>query len=305
MLKNIAMRLVAVVITLVIPSHALAQNPAYGMVTHYVDDNMGNKMQELGAGFVRVDFNWYDMEPGRGYFIWGPTDSLVFNARSRGLLVFATLAYTPPWANDAQGINVPPYDLQDWYDFVYAVVQHYQADVWHFGMWNEPNLPNFFYGTIYQYETLVSVGRQAVKDANPGANVVGPEVSWHAVCSGWFGQVMDSLWTAFDIVSVHYYFDACTDPGSFMDAYVAPQLHGRPVWVSEVGWSTCTGGEDIQSQAYNTMLNAYIPRKGGYWTGLFFYDLYESGGCSWAIARPDWSNRPAFNTYQWWIQNYP
>ncbi len=153
------------------------------------------------------------------------------------------------------------------------------------------------------------MGRQAIKDANPSALVLGPELGWGAVCNGQFSNYMNLTGSYWDIVTVHYYFDACTDPGIFMDTGVLPYLQGRPVWMTEMGWNTCdpgywNDGELSQSSGYYTMLDAFQARR-YYWTAILGYDLYEGGGCSWSILRPDWSNRPAFGTYQYFIASYP
>src|SRR6266699_2857650 len=93
-----------------LPSGILAQtlNYSYGMNTHYVDPNMGDKMRELRGGLVRIDFPWRDMELSPGEFNWAPYDASVLQARSRGLTVLAGLGDTPPWANGGQPHNVPP-----------------------------------------------------------------------------------------------------------------------------------------------------------------------------------------------------
>lgn len=140
--KLVRAALVGIVSVLLVKC-AAAQNPAYGMVTHYLDPSMADTMVELGAGIVRVDFNWDQFQPWSGSdFDWAyvaAKDSDVDNARARGLTVFVTLSNTPGWANGGQGRNYPPYSGQDWYNFVFWVVQRYAGRVWHFGIWNEPD----------------------------------------------------------------------------------------------------------------------------------------------------------------------
>ena len=100
-------------------------------------------MQELGAGFVRLDFNWYDIEPNCSGFanascyVWGPYDGWVQAADAAGLQIFATLAYTPSWATSGSGgckdnderpsSCHAPTNIVDWYRFVYAVALRYPS----------------------------------------------------------------------------------------------------------------------------------------------------------------------------------
>src|SRR6478672_10246905 len=120
------------------------------------------------------------------------------------------------------------------------------------------------------------------KDANANASVLGPEINHHGVCDGTFARVMTDVSSLFDIVTVHYYFDsaACFDIGRFMDFYVLPNSQGKPVWLTEAGYNSCyAGGENTQSSAYNTILQAFEPRRNSGWTSVFFYHLYDGQNC--------------------------
>ncbi len=66
-------------------------------------------------------------------------------------------------------------------------------------------------------------------------------------------------------------------------------------------------GEVGQALFYQQVLAAFQARR-AWWTGISFYDLYERPtplDCGGAITRPDWSNRPAFQTYQAFIRSNP
>lgn len=281
-----------------------AAAPAYGMVTHYVDGRMADKMRELGGGIVRVDFNWIGMQPSpgsRGYR-FDATDQTVYLARTRGLEVFATLSYAPPWATGGRPKEAPPLRMQDWEEFVSTVVEHYQGrnmDVRYFGIWNEPDLRDFFRGSVSDYASLVTAARQAIRRGNGSARVLGPEVSHLGVLNGWYSSAMEAVGDQFDIVTVHWYPYARQSLETYLDESVRPRALGKPVWLAEVGQSTCgSGGEDGQASLYARALDAFQARR-SWLTAIFFYDLYEpSGTCSWPIVRSDWSNRPAFLVYK-------
>ena len=183
-------------------------NIHYGMVTHYVDARMADKMRELGAGIARVDFNWSGMEPARSRrYDFDYTDTSVRSARRRGLEVFATIGYTPKWSNGGRNEHAPPLRIQDWEDFVTTVVERYQGrdmDVKYFGIWNEPDLPGFFEGRLDDYIALVTAGRRAIRRADcetrprvragasplrgHGAGLAGQESQQGSTRPGWVSQ---------------------------------------------------------------------------------------------------------------------
>jgi hypothetical protein len=267
-------------------------------------------MTELGAGIVRVVYGWDVIEPScRGCFNWSTTDAWRDEAASTGRAIFGTLAYTPGWANGGAAFNTPPLSYQDWYDFVYATVDRYKDDVFLWGVWNEPNLDTYLRnGDLAAYEQLVQTAESAIHAANPSALVLGPEVSHHAIPSGWYAAAMKAIGSLFDIVTVHWYPDG-PPLEAYMDQGVRPSAMRKDVWLSESGITPCqsTFGEVGQALFYQRVLQAFESRR-GWWTGLLFYDLYDPPNptnCGSGITRTDWSNRPAFSLYQAFIKAYP
>jgi hypothetical protein len=288
-----------------------AQDLHYGMNTqpnlYMVGAPMLDKLAELGGGVLRLPFGWDLIEPScKGCFDWTATDAWRDQTRRTHRTIFASLGYTPRWANGGRGFSYPPLNDQDWYDFVYAVVSRYKDDIVLWGVWNEPNLDAFFHGAdLVAYQRLVTTATMAIRAANPAARVLGPEVSHHALTDGWFAGAMQSSGDKFDIVTVHWYPDG--PPLAFaMDELVRPFARGRDVWLSEVGVRPCASvfGETGQALFYHQVLSAFLERR-AWWTGLLFFDLYElpsAADCGWAIVRSDWSNRPAFSLLQAFIK---
>ncbi|PYR42544.1 MAG: hypothetical protein DMF93_05560 [Acidobacteria bacterium] len=287
-----------------------AQNLHYGMNTRVLTPQMADKMAELGAGVVRLAFGWDVIEPGcKGCFAWERTDAWRDEARRTRRTIFASLAYTPAWANGGRHYRFPPMNFQDWYDFVFAAVSRYKDDIFLWGVWNEPNLDVYLDGAdLRTYRTLTVMARAAIRAANPNALVIGPDVSWHGVKDGWFAAAMNDFGDLFDIVAVHWYQDG-PDLEFFMDNLVRPDSLGKPVWLSETGMKPCFSlfGEAGQALLYARVLRAFAARR-SWWTGVSFYDLHDdpiAGNCGSAITRADWSNRPAFLVYQQAIRTNP
>lgn len=289
---------------------ARAQNLHYGMNTRVLTPQMADKMAELGAAVVRLAYGWDVIEPAcKGCFNWTVTDAWRDEAKRTHRAIFGSLAYAPGWANGGHTYNYPPLVLQDYYDFVYAVVSRYKDDIFLWGIWNEPNLDVYLKGAdVEVYRNLAIVGRAAIRAANPKALVLGPDISHHGALDGFFPAIMRAAGALFDIVTVHWYADG-PKLDAMMDQLVLPFSDGKEVWLAETGMRPCASffGEIDQALFYRQVLEAFRLRR-HWWTGVLFYDLYDPavpGDCGSAITRPDWSNRPAFNLYQAFIRKYP
>jgi hypothetical protein len=191
---------------------AIDPAPPYGINVHLPSGVLLDRVAEAGIAWIRVDFNWVMMEPARGVYDWNLTDSVVSEARARGLNIYATLAYSPAWANGGQARNTPPVDPHDWYAFVYTTVSRYRGSVQHWGMWNEPNFKHFFSGSPEQdIDTILRVGAQAVRDADPSGYALGPELAQEDDWWRWLYAVLDQAAEAIDIVTQHNYQDTGRD----------------------------------------------------------------------------------------------
>jgi len=300
------------------PALADVSSP-YGINSHVPDDAILDRVAGAGIGWIRVDMNWFQMEPSRDGYNWGFMDTVVNHARSRGLEIFATLAYTPAWASGTGNIADPPLDTADWYDFVYDTVSRYRHAVQYWGMWNEPNLDQFFTGSGWQYrEWILKPGAQAARAADPGCRVLGPELA-HLSSSDW-PDWMEEAMTAggadhIDIVSHHCYKgDTGNDIFRYLDAdagywpWDPPPLMkvledigagDKPVWLTEVGWATDEVSEEDQAVYYHQLLWGVLNRP--YLEKVFPYEIRDDptpGVPPWGILRADSTPKPAYDTYR-------
>jgi hypothetical protein len=108
------------------------------------------------AGFhwIRQEFPWEDIEiHGKGDFedrrhepyrsAWEKYDQIVDLADRYGLEIIARLSNPPAWSRaqgDAAGTFAPPDNLNDYGDFVEAVVRRYRGRIRYYQVWNEPNI---------------------------------------------------------------------------------------------------------------------------------------------------------------------
>ncbi len=291
------------------PVTALESSP-WGINTHTPTDVQLDTCQELGVGWIRVDFNWCNIEPVRGEFNWAVHDRIVASAADRNIHIFATLAYTPDWASDGAGIVAPPRCADDWYNFVNLAVSRYKHWVCHWGMWNEPDLSSFWSGSWSQYvELILKPGSLAAKAADPNCLVLGPELSDFNRFDtlNFFDYVMSSAGDYIDIVTQHAY-GYVPEICNFLDEYFYVELSSRcdkPLWITEIGWRCDTDGEEMQATRYKSMCEEIQERD--YISKVFFYSLTDGIGelGQWGIIGLDGRRKPAFDAYQNFIHNVP
>ncbi len=111
-----------------------------------------NLIRDAGFCFVRQEFPWEDIEISAkgdywdhkwGVSAWAKYDRIVDLASQRGLQIIARLDNPPAWARTGdrgESLQGPPDRVQDFGDFVEAVVRRYKGKVRYYQIWNEPNL---------------------------------------------------------------------------------------------------------------------------------------------------------------------
>ena len=144
---------------------------------------------DAGFKWIRQEFPWEDIEiHGKGDFqdrrhepirsAWEKYDHIVDLAEQYDLGIIARLSNPPAWSraqgNEA-GTLAPPDDLDDYGDFVEAVVQRYGDRIRYYQIWNEPNIyPEWGEGPVSpeEYTELLKVGYTRVKEVCPECVVI-------------------------------------------------------------------------------------------------------------------------------------
>lgn len=118
------------------------------------------------------NFAWGWIERSKGQFTWTGFDRYANDAASHGIDMVLTFGWTPGWAAaDPSSCHVsanvtlctgPPANLQDWKDFVIAVVNHFNGvtapHIRYYELWNEANARNFWTGS---YNDMVRLAAAA------------------------------------------------------------------------------------------------------------------------------------------------
>jgi len=142
---------------------------------------------DAGFHWIRQEFPWEDIEiSAKGDFwdhkwdkdAWEKYDHIVDLAERYELEIIARLSNPPAWSraqgNEA-GSFAPPDNLEDYGDFVEAVVRRYEGRIRYYQIWNEPNIyPEWGDRPVSPegYTELLKVGYTRVKQACPDCIVI-------------------------------------------------------------------------------------------------------------------------------------
>jgi hypothetical protein len=132
----------------------------------------------VGATWVRLDFSWADVQPnGPTSFHWAGLDRVVSMARSLGLNVLPTLAYTPGWARarSCASDKCPPASDAAFARFARAAAARYAGQgVRAWEIWNEENSPGFWAPApdATRYVALLDATAAAIRSVDPGAFII-------------------------------------------------------------------------------------------------------------------------------------
>lgn len=215
-------------------------------------------MNELGIDTWRGSFGWDDYEPSRGNYDFAWLHQFANLAARHGIKLRPYLGYTPAWA--AQGgkddavWNDPPKNLDDWYNFVYHLASEMSRhrNILSYEIYNEENVPQWWDGTVAEYNQALLRGAAAIRQANPAVQVllgglVYPDVEFiKALC------VTFQNAGGFDVVPLHAYAETWTPQSVVVENYLGPQYHDfadavkrdcrrQPIWINEAGFATAPG----------------------------------------------------------------
>jgi len=238
-------------------------------------------IRDAGFHWIRQQFPWEDIEiHGKGDFqdrrtqppksAWEKYDRLVELAQEYGLEIIARLDNPPAWSRaqgDEIGTFAPPDDLNDFGDFVYAVVSRYRGRIRYYQIWNEPNIyPEWGKQPVNPeaYTELLKVGYTRAKEADPEAVIIsaglapttemGPknlsdlvflQKMYDAGAKGYFDIISVQgygLWTGPDDRRVDPSRTNFSRPQLIREIMVRNGDADKPIWAAEVGWNALPEG---------------------------------------------------------------
>ena len=142
------------------------------------------ELPRVTTGAIRLwdsGTSWREIERTRGNFDWSVLDAAVTNAQAKGLRPMIVLGQTPrfhardPRAAGSYGPGASSMPaLKAWKRYVGRVAQRYGTGV-DYQVWNEPNVINYWTGSLAQMATLtVTASHRIHQELGSKAVVVGP-----------------------------------------------------------------------------------------------------------------------------------
>src|ERR1700728_1141907 len=139
-------------------------------------------------------------------------------------------------------------NIQDWKNYVTALVTRYKGRIQYYELWNEPE--NWFSGTVAEMVELTNAEHDIIRSIDPAAKILSPS----AVSYG--SAYIDSYFTAggttdVDTVSMHLYPNTSNDvaeaiaasaPVSMETVMSKHGLSGKPLWNTESSWGYASKG---------------------------------------------------------------
>ena len=222
--------------------------PALGACAHVATADFNDRakafkmMREAGLECARFDLGWRICQPKPGAPLdFSRYDRLFEAAEAEGVLMLPILNWLPSWAKPITD------HLDEWRAFVRAAATRYKGRVVGWEIWNEPNLrPWYPHGDVAVYVAMLRAANEEIRAVDPSVTI----------CSGGLAgadsNFLAALYAAgardlFDVFAVHPYSHP-NPPEFFLDealgrlrrVMAANGDAEKPIWITEMGWSTYT-----------------------------------------------------------------
>jgi hypothetical protein len=312
-------------------------------------DRLGQVVSQTGAHWMRQDFFWSTIEPRKGVFDFSHYDEFVQDAAEHGVHLLPLLFDVPSWAGaNYDSIPADPSDYAAYVAAVvhrYGPHGTFWAShpnlssyaIQTFELWNEPYYDNGNNGDYDpgRYARMAKAAGIAGRAADSSAQfLLAAETQAQKVGSSWVWWV-DALYDAvpdlnryFDGVAVHPYGTDLSGvsfptPGLAFNGYeqlrrveairqefVRHDASNKPLWITEVGWPTCSSGSDRctttegQAQRLQTVFNYAHTSWKSYLKAVFVYSYDDAHGGSsdpednYGLAYNNGSPKPALSVFK-------
>jgi hypothetical protein len=264
--------LAAISLSLLVPSTSGAvRSEFYGIAQGPTLD--GRDLNGLQKARVRTDrfmLNWGWAQPTRGAYNWSGPDRLIGRLAAHGVRAVPAVWGNPAWVYGAPALPPlqRPKDAAAWRSFLKAVVARYgpggaywkapyhsqhgahaiPLPIQSWQIWNEPNLKKYFapQPSPPKYAQLLQVSHNAIKSADPGAQIVLAGMPGYGQINAW--DFLSRLYRAggvkpdFDAAALHPYGRTVDQSGQEIKKVRAVMTangdQATPLWITEIGWGS-------------------------------------------------------------------
>ena len=157
--------------------------------------------------------DWNRSNPSSGAVDFSRLDTFLAANNNQSRDVIYTFGRTPQWASSQPTVTngleagecAPPTNLQDWDNYVRAVVTHAAGRIKYWELWNEPNLATYYCGDIPTIVLMAKHAQQIIKSIDPSALILSPS-STNVTGPDWLSSFLAQGGSgSFDIVAFHGY----------------------------------------------------------------------------------------------------
>jgi hypothetical protein len=207
-----------------------------GLDQKYID-----KLDELGASWIRVAAGWESMEKAEGVWDFSRWDQYLDRAEAAGKKVVFVLCYDNPWLykDHREHRDFTEREIPYFLKYVEQVVNRYRGRIGAFEIWNEPNAL-FWDGPGKRFYPVAAAAAKKVKELDPDVPVLAG--SMFRASSGFIrGMFRSGAFDNVDGISFHPY---SSDPiHTVKQIDKLKKIMGEfnsalPVWITEVGYAT-------------------------------------------------------------------
>jgi hypothetical protein len=261
--------------------------------------------------------DWADINSAPGVYDFQYLDAFLKINQERDIDVIYTFGRTPQWASSQPGMPgpygngqcAPPSDLQNWDDYVTAIVNHAGTRISYWELWNEPQDPDYYCGDSRTLVTMAQHAYQIIKSINPAAQVLTPAASASGG-PGWLDRYLSEGGGNYaDIISFHGY---CNSEAESIHSVVSQYqtvlaTHGqsnKPLWDTEADWAGDPNDGLEGSANRAAFLTKYYLLQWSEGVSRFVWYAYDGGpwGGLWNAATGADQDVASYAIVQQWMQ---
>jgi len=193
---------------------------------------------------------WPNLEPRKDQWDFATLDKYVTAAEQNHVDVLLPLGLSPRWASSRPneesgympGNAAPPIHVDEWQNYVRTLATRYKGRIHTYEIWNEPNLKQFYTGSVQELVRLAKVAYTTLKQVDPMILVCSPSATGKdgAIWLEQYFQAGGGKYT--DVIGYHFYVNP--EPPENMVPLIQKvkavmEKYGmhEQLWDTETGWA--------------------------------------------------------------------
>jgi Glycosyl hydrolases family 39 len=245
----------------------------FGMHIHYFATS--TPWPSVSFGSLRLwdaYVTWPRIEPKQGTWDFTGLDKYVDAASQQNIDVVLPLGLSPSWVSSrpeeksayGPGNASNPARLDAWRDYVRMVVTRYKGRILAYEIWNEPNLKQFYSGSVSEMLQLAGAAYTIIKEIDPQAVVCSPSATNQDGVK-WLDQYLQQGGGKYaDVIGFHFY--ANPEPPETMLPLIGQvkavlqkhNLGNKPLWNTETGWAIQNSLSVVRAAPASTRFNSIV-----------------------------------------------